>query len=86
MATEDIPAWKVWHPLSIWKALGILVVVQIVFQIGFVGLFSVLQISWSGASVGGLVGFAVAYFIVLMLAQKARASAASASDDASKLE
>jgi hypothetical protein len=74
MAAEEVPAWKYWHPLSIWLVLAIFAVAQIVFQIGFAGIFSLLGMAGGtgatvGAGAGGMLGFA----IVWKMAQKARA-------------
>ncbi len=82
MTTEDVPNWKFWHPLSFWKALGIIAVVQIVFQIGLALLFIALNFSGkTGASIGAGLGGAVGAIVIFKLAAKAKASAASGSDD-----
>lgn len=83
MTTNDVPNWKFWHPLSFGKAFGIVAVIQIVFQIGFALFFVALQMSGStGAYLGVCVGGGVGAIVIYRLAAKAKASAASDSDDA----
>ena len=83
MTTKDVPNWKFWHPLSFWKALGIMAVVQIVFQIGLALLFVALQRSGGdGASLGAFIGGGLGALAIFGLAAKAKAAAASGTDDA----
>ena len=83
MARKDVPNWKFWHPLSFWKAFGIIALVQIVFQIVFALLFVAMQMSGStGAYLGVCVGGGVGAIVIYKLAEKAKASAASDSVDA----
>lgn len=81
--SESPAAWKIWYPLSFWHALLIVFVAQLaMFALILalrVGLGLAINMSW-GSAVGGGLGF----LIIVWLANKRRAEAAS--EDSAKHE
>ena len=57
---EAIPAWKIWHPLPLWKVFAVLFVAQIIAAFVVVGLREGAGLpvpQWLIGGIGGLLGW-----------------------------
>lgn len=69
--TEPKPKWQFWHPLSFWKALGIMLVA--VFVANLLTALVTTAFGWNASpAIGGGLGGALGATLIMIFAQKAR--------------
>jgi hypothetical protein len=78
---QPTPSWKFWHPLPFWHVIVVLLVLNVGLQLLGVGLREGLGVTFfSGPLASGLAG-GLGVWIILLLAEKRRASGADPAPD-----